>query len=695
MPFIERDFPVGTIDRIARSESSSRKPIYSLHKWFARRVGSTFRAILLGTFLDDDPMDHFYEPTRLRNGEGEPPVVLDPFMGGGTTLVEAHKMGCRVVGVDVNPVAWFITKRELEAVPRGQIEAAFDELAGKVEGRLRRHYETTCPRGHSADAVYLFWISAIPCGRCGGSVPLFRSYQLVNARGKAPVYYCPSCEQVFECDPLTSPRDHPTCPGCGRDLGKPTCTDKRYTCQHCGFEGDITKAWLSAGRPPVRKMFAVEYYCETCEDGERGTGARPGGGRSRAEGSALTRGRGIKVPGPEDLAEFEAARDEFLERRGELLGKLVPDQEIHWGSMETTRPRNTVFRYWHQFFNERQLLCLSTLLGAIREVEPPRVREVLLLAFSNTLNANNMYCIYNPQRVELEPLFKHHYFSPPKMPVENNVWGAKIGRGSFVKSYRRVLAAIQYQEAPFEVRLRDPTSNNNARGRRRVPLGGVNIAASLKREFGELVGARDALLRCQSSVDLSFIPDESVDAVVSDPPYYDNIMYSEVSEFFRVWLQLALAGDYPREFGPGKPERANEILVNTRTGKGAEFYTGALTRVFSEARRVLKPSGLLVFAFQHKRPEGWETLLRALANAEFRLHAAYPTHGESRTGLRQLGLVSNAILVCGKDTRDPGGKQNTGITEGEQGTSRQILDPVEELTSRIEAFFSRHPESRR
>ena len=100
-----------------------------MHKWFARRVGSTFRTILLGLFLDQDPMEKFYEHVSLENARGEPPIVLDPFMGGGTTLVEGHRLGCRTIGVDINPMAWFITKKELESVDISLLEAVLAALA--------------------------------------------------------------------------------------------------------------------------------------------------------------------------------------------------------------------------------------------------------------------------------------------------------------------------------------------------------------------------------------------------------------------------------------------------------------------------------------------------------------------------------------------------------------------------------------
>src|SRR6056297_2596274 len=149
---IERGFPIERVNEIAQKESRAKmyyRPIYTMHKWWARRLGCVFRAISLYTLLDDpeevtvdDPgqenetlADFDYEGTDVANllervdmtdpeslwdlypkdVTVEDKKVLDPFMGGGTSLVEASRSGAEVVGNDLNPVASFVTKKELEA----------------------------------------------------------------------------------------------------------------------------------------------------------------------------------------------------------------------------------------------------------------------------------------------------------------------------------------------------------------------------------------------------------------------------------------------------------------------------------------------------------------------------------------------------------------------------------------------------
>lgn len=118
---IEVGFPIVEINRLAEPERNSFKPIYQMHKWFARRASCVFRAILLGAlkpaYKEDgtsvDLMEEFYKD-HSKDPDTTGKVVLDPFMGGGTTVVEALRLGCKVVGIDLNPVAWFIAKTEME-----------------------------------------------------------------------------------------------------------------------------------------------------------------------------------------------------------------------------------------------------------------------------------------------------------------------------------------------------------------------------------------------------------------------------------------------------------------------------------------------------------------------------------------------------------------------------------------------------
>ena len=613
--YIERGFPSEAIDEIAWSESNSRKPIYHMHKWFARRVGSTFRSLILSLFLDENPMTRFYEKVVLKNARGEPPIVLDPFMGGGTTIVEGHRLGCRTIGVDINPMAWFITKKELESVDLTQLEAEFHRIKEAVESKVLALYMTMCPQGHEADTMYTFWVRSVKCQSCHSEVPLFKSFIIAKPKDKSVVYYCPSCNEITANGPLCH---------CGMDLTNPYATNKTYRCPYCNHIGDLTEAWLSEDSPPKEWPYALEFHCSKC-------------------------GRGYKTPEDLDLKRITDAEEEYSRRKGRLMSTLIPDDEVPWSKMATMRPRCRVYGRFSDFFNSRQLLALSMILEQILQVCDRTIREFLLLTFSDTLNANNMFCIYNVHASKLEPLFGGHYFSPPTTPVENNVWGTKVGRGSFRRYVTKGIRALRYQQKPYEIRFANGHSgeSESTRIREKVIIGD-KIEAQFVESFQDLQSRRSSLLKCQSSENLGFIPDKAVDAVVTDPPYFDNIMYSELSEFFYVWLHKQLYEAYPLIFGRESSNSASEILVYNKTGKDADFFIESMTRVYSELHRVMKDNAKLVFVFQHKRLKAWSAILQILVNTGFLVEAVYPTHGETPSGVRPYGINHNALLVCRK-----------------------------------------------
>lgn len=120
-------------------------------------------------------------------------------MGGGTTIVEALRLGCRVVGIDLNPVASFAVRKEVEHVDIQLLESLFRSLEEKVANALRGCYQTRCPRGHDADIMYAFWIKLIPCVACGNEVPIFHSFRLASKGGFHTVV-CPHCYAIVNGD---------------------------------------------------------------------------------------------------------------------------------------------------------------------------------------------------------------------------------------------------------------------------------------------------------------------------------------------------------------------------------------------------------------------------------------------------------------------------------------------------------------
>jgi len=614
LPYIERDFPVVQVNELAVREVNARKPVYQLHKWWARRSAPTFRAIILATFFDKNPMELFYQSVNLKKELGRTPVILDPFMGGGTTVVEGLRLKAKVIGIDINPVAWFITRKEIEPVDIANFKREAERIERAVSEKVRRLYSTTCNAGHEADIMYVFWVKVVNCENCSQEVRLFNTLT-VATDNEETIIYCPTCSYVF---PTKTGSKTVVCPKCSTRISpdRGNVEDNIYKCPKCGLPVDVVSAIRKGPKPVSHKMFAIQFYCPKCDR------------------------KGYKRIDESDQQLFKEAEREFSKSQPELMGILIPDQAIPEG-LNTRQILNYGYTHWHQLFNPRQKLCLAMILKEILACDNDSLREFLLLTFSDSLNANNMLCKYNLQASKLEPLFGHHAFWPPQMPVENNVWGTKYGRGSFKAYLGKAIKALEYAERPYGIRV------NTSGKRERIYAQSESIHSTTVTAYEGFVSDEEAsLLLMTSSENLKgILPDESVDAVITDPPYYDNVMYSELSDFFYVWLRLGLRSKYPKEFGAPLVDNKREIVVNEVFGKDAKFYVDSMQRCLAEANRVLRRDGLLVMTFHHASPEAWSAILKALVDAGFVVVSSYPVHSETRSGVHP-GIEYDSILVA-------------------------------------------------
>jgi adenine-specific DNA methylase len=690
---IERDFPIEYLNALVERESSAnfmRKPIYNMHKWWARRVASTFRVITLLTFLREfkdvgaarpNEVDGstkfkewfwgvvengklvkrgvFYESIDLSKTLGFSPIVLDPFMGGGTPVVEALRLGCKVIGVDINPVAWFVTKKEAEQVDLDRLDRVFQELERKLADKIKHYYKTVCPKcleethrqeNSKADFIYAFWVKKLPCITCGEEVKLFRSFVLGHPKGKEPIVFCPNCGYIFE---ARAEDLEETCAKCGstfipnrgsaspldEEIGKRRNGMYRCSKGHLHKILDATRRLLHKRMkegiwyPEEAELYAIEYYCPKHK-------------------------RNYKMADEYDKALYNEAKialykriEDFKERGIDIFGTLIPAQEKP--SAFSDRINAYGYRYFWQLFNERQLLCLSLLLEEILKLSDLKVKEYLLMIFSDILNYNNFFCAYDVKQQVITDLFSRHAYQYRVSPVENNVWGVEdekgeiIGRGSFKGYFLKGRKGLEFQRDPFERYLVKD-------GTKRIKVRGI-IDGRFAESFEDLLlKDSNVLLRAMDSQDLSFIPDNKVDAVITDPPYYDNVMYGELADFYYVWLRLGLK-DYYDEFKPLYVPKSAEIVVNPKAGKNHEDYIRMLSSVFKECYRVLKDDGLMVLTYHHKKPETWAAILEAILNAGFHIVATYPIYSEMKvsTHIRAKGAREfDTIIVARKKRLD-------------------------------------------
>ena len=624
MSYIEKDFPIERLNEIALKEANAKKPIYQIHKWWARRVGSIFRMIILAAFSpkdisEDELWRRFYRKTDL-GGK----IILDPFIGGGTTVVEALKLGCKVIGIDIHPVAWFITKKEVEPLNLDKFREEFRRLEERVADKIKRYYKTICPScGREADVMYVFWVKKIKCLRCGNWVPLFNSFRIASLSKRLYVVFCPECKEIIEVEDVN---EEAVCPLCEKRFipSKGYAGKGYYYCPICGHKGEILRAVRREGKIPEMEMYAIEYYCPYCRE------------------------RGYKKAEDYDRELYLKAKEEFERRKDELL---FPRQKIPIGE-KTRELLNYNYKYFYQMFNERQLLCLSMLLQEILKIKDENIKEYMILTFSDMLQTNNMFCRYEPDTRKITVTGGgYHAYWPPPAPTENNIWGTRFGRGTFKRVFRKTERAKSYCEYPYEIKV---LNNKTQKVILTNPINGFSIDSFI----GLLNGKGNLIIKSQTSEDLSFIPDKSVDAVITDPPYYDNVMYSELADFFYVWQRLALKDKYEcydSEYSP----RAREIIKNEVQGKDDDFFLKGLTRVFRECNRVLKDDGLMVFTFHHEKSKAWASTLRAILEAceegwpRFVVTAIYPVRSEARAGVHGSGIRYDIIIVCKKTFEEP------------------------------------------
>ncbi|MFX1559039.1 MAG: DUF1156 domain-containing protein [Promethearchaeota archaeon] len=599
-----------------------------MHKWWARRLGSVFRTILLYSLADGNVdgwngetislWEHYSRDVSL-GGK----VVLDPMMGGGTTVVEAIKLGCKVIAGDINPVSWFLVKKQVEDIDPELLVRALRKLDDELGSELRQYYQTTCPEcGETAEAIYYFYHKVSSCSKCAKEIPLMRNFFLAKSpNGIGDFVVCPQCWNVFK---SKNAKNLTTCSKCHKKF-TPTevsfSKGRRFTCSDCGHSEKIVDVARKCGRYRER-MYAIEFYCKHCDD---------------AKSKKLVNGRGYKAPDELDRKNLKKAIAEFQTIKNSLP---IPDTLIPLG-VETKRALNHGYRKFSDMFSPRQLLNLGKIYRWILRIEDWNLKEFFLLAFSNSLKYNNMFAKYNATRGFITDIFRTHSFSPSMAPVETNCYDTVKGRGAFTAFVNLVVEGKQYCRNPFE-RVYDGKSMKKVRLQSRNPSRIVD-------NYQDFVKNADLMLRCGSSDHLD-VPDGVVDVVVTDPPYYGNVMYSELSNFFYVWLRIALKEKYGF-FKDSLVPTGDEVIENRHQKKGRDEFIQGLTNVFTESNRVLSDDGILVFTFHHKKQEVWGAILRTILDSGFYVTNMYPVRSEMKasTHLHDLeNIVYDMIFVCRK-----------------------------------------------
>ncbi len=622
------------ISQLAQDETGKRqyyRPVYSLHKWWARRPGALFRSIILSAVGNANS----YLFSKINNSlsvnsdyflshDLKDVVILDPFMGGGTTLAEANRLGAKVIGCDLNPVSFWVVRETLKPIDLKKLGDYFKELEETAGEKIKSLYKTTCTRcGTEADSIYIFWLRYISCLSCGERVHLFKR-TLLNEGEMRTVPLGPSnpatvfCPKCFRLNKWTGGKNT-KCEGCGHifDPQKEITFDKGYySCSNCHTDRISLIQTLETQQKLNERLLAIEYWCPICQ------------------------ARLYKSPDDHDLKKMGNIEKEYNQQREQML---FPRQKILEGD-SSVRWRHHNYEYYYEIFNARQLLAFEYLVRGIKKIPEEEYQYSFFTAFSNSLEYNNMMTPYNYPHRKLHHLFNYHAMPLTTTPVENAVWGlGEEGAGTFTNCYRRYIKAKEYCDKPFD-KFKD--LHNKIRT---IWAKSEKVSANFVSAFDELkYTERGTMLLCKDSAHLSEIPDKSVDFVITDPPYYDSIHYSELSNFFYVWLSALV--DHPY-FKTQEVPTEREAIVNNEMNKGEQEFADLLSSVFKECCRTLKDEGNLIFTFHHTRWEVWWMLLNVITNSGFRVTDYFPVMSEYKVNphiRNKQAMDMDLVLVCQK-----------------------------------------------
>ena len=699
---IEEWLPVAAIGAESQRErgaSSALPPLYFLHVWWARRPLAASRAAVLASLLPawsaDWPEDlrrkfpsrEVYQQWFLRligilgdpvtgrkliqdakekslklqsNPYGYPrsftntpeeadlvlmrrlleatwgeavPTVLDPMSGGGSIPFEALRFGFRTHANELNPVAATILKatldyparygmRRIAPITDGEPESAAgtgrtlaewiktygNEMARRIEKRLAPFY----PRQEGEKIFAYVWSRTVACPATGKPVPLSPNWWLQKGGDTVAV--------------------------------RLVCEKDRAACRFEIVKGNRA----AAARPDdgtIRRGTAVSPWTGEVIDGDYIKAEAQAGRMGQqlyALGIQTDKGKDFRTPTEEDLAAVRRAEEEL----GAVLPKweakgLLPTEERYIGPAD--RSANYGMIRWVDVFSPRQLLALGTYLEILAEVmaearkalpkaETDAVRTYLAFAINKGCNYSSRMSVWHPVRATMANTFDRHDFS------------FKWTHGEFDAAHNLFPWALAQVADAYE--------------------GIAGIIQAPQRGFFQRDG--DDLLKHLSitrgnAQRLEHLPSGSVHLICVDPPYYDNVMYAECSDFFYVWMKRTLGEVYPQFFTEELTDKDGEAVANVArfaaVGRGNKRelaerdYERKMAACFREMHRILRPDGVLTVMFTHKRVEAWDSLALALIGAGFAIEASWPVHTESEHSLHQAkknAAASTILLACRK-----------------------------------------------
>jgi len=539
-------------------------------------------------------------------------TMMDPMSGGGSIPFESLRYGFTTYANELNPVPSVILKATLDYPARfgeelvKEIKSWGTKLNERVSTRLAQFY----PMQEGEKIRRYLWARTVPCPVTGKTVPLSPNWWL----SKSP----PIAVRLL----TNSAWDEP----------------KFEVVEDKDIDFDPNTGTVSRGvgySPWTGETISGNYIKEQAQNGAMGQ-------ILYALSIQTHTGYEFREPNQQDL---EAANNAETALKENLLqweaNNLVPNELFPQGN--DLRPIKYGMKTWADFFSPRQLISLVILLEELtklgvdirKEADPDKalaIETYLAFVLDKCPNYNSRLSVWHALRAKVANTFNRHDFSfawshaEMTMPNDGILWALN----QTVKAYKELAKLTTSAQLPLW-----------ANHQLKPPVERLKISQG-------------------SATDLVETADQSVHLICVDPPYYDNVMYAELSDFFYVWLKRSVGHLYPEFFMAELTNKDDEIVANPARfaafGKqkktlAKQDYEHKMAAAFQEMYRVLKDDGILTLMFTHKQVEAWDTLASALIGAGFVIKASWPVHTESEHSLHQAkknAAASTILLVCRK-----------------------------------------------
>ena len=689
--FIEASFPVKEVGEISAKEKNIRHGhISTLHIWWARRPLAASRATAYAalTGMPEDPLewqkkrDFIIELSKWENSNnpqllerarkeileangGIPPKIIDPFAGGGSIPLEALRLGCEAYANDYNPVAVLIEKSTLEfphkfgkpfegmpnlgALHKEQkksdselfrqsvikidnpllfaVEYWGNWVLEEAKNELSEFYETE----KEEIPVGYYWMRTIPCQNpsCGVQIPLTANWWLAKKDKKKIALHLVTkgtgYPVEFEIVAQNNPDYKPWPEGFDPESG--TVSRANVRCPACGavIDDKTTRKLFQSGKAGER-MVAVVFTLKNKE------------------------GKYYRLATETDRVVFEKAKRALQKKTEELREKWgiepVPNEDTPKGKGSGAERAFSVQNYgmyiYGDLFNPRQLLSLLTFCDAVRRAYEEMVKIGYPEEFAKAV------VVYLAL-------------------VNGKLTDKNASLCRWLSTSEQVVATFSRQALPM---IWDYAEFNL------LTNDFVDWCSNVLSHFSQI--STPATITNTSATHLPY-PDNYFDAVLTDPPYYDNVSYAALSDFFYVWLKRSIGNLFPEFFLTPLTPKSGEIIANVPLHKdplkAKKFFEEQLALSFKEMYRILKPNGIAVIVYAHKSTAGWETVINALLDSGLVVNASWPVNTEMQSRLNAketASLASSIYIVARKIERKPTGFYNEVKEELKQYLNQKL-----------------------